>query len=564
MVLGLVGAWQGWLLVLLVITAMLAPAILSPTFARLERFFSSIGEARNLHLAIVFLLAVGLRAALLPLLPAPPLLIPDEFSLLFQAELMLQGRWAAPFDPMWQHLEEMHLIVTPVRAAIYFPGRSLPLLLGLIIAGSPWVGTLLTTAALAAAVTWMLQAWVRPLSALLGGVIVVLQFGLFSYWVNGYWGGSVTALGAALTLGAAGRLQAGARWRHGIWAAFGVFLMMTSRPFEGLLFCAGIGLVLLPWALRAIASKQTSAVAKFALPVLAAVVMGGGVLASHSAAITGDPLKPAYEVGRVQYGGAPPFLMSAPLLRTTWPDAQLTKLYRWEIPPYERRASIPTLFEALVQKSLLLFAFFVGPAMLIPCVVGFFSLGYRGAMPALAGGFVSIGFMVTTWDFPHYAAPLLPCVLLFVVAGLEKLRGLSFRGQPSGLFLARTLPLLLLLGVALPVAYLATGWPAGISNFWDRSCCAVVRTTEREAVERSLEATRGDDLVFVRYDEHSGRHAWVYNAPDLQSAPIIWARDLGDERNSRLIARFPDRRVWVVQPRNWVVQPRPYHPFQGD
>jgi len=40
----------------------------------------------------------------------------------------------------------------------------------------------------------------------------------------------------------------------------------------------------------------------------------------------------------------------------------------------------------------------------------------------------------------------------------------------------------------------------------------------------------------------------VYNAADIASARIIWARDLGDAENARLRGHFPDRTVWLLEP----------------
>ena len=80
--------------------------------------------------------------------------------------------------------------------------------------GHPWCGILVTTALMCAAICWMLQAWLPPTWALLGGLLSVLRLGLFSYWINTYTGaGSLAALGGALVLGALPRFMKNVRLR---------------------------------------------------------------------------------------------------------------------------------------------------------------------------------------------------------------------------------------------------------------------------------------------------------------------------------------------------------------
>src|ERR1700675_1309112 len=116
--------------------------------------------------------------------------------------------------------------------------------------GPPWIGVLMSVAAMCMAFTWMLQGWVPPEWALLGGVVVWMRFGVFSYWMNSYWGGAVAATGAALVMGALPRIWAHQRPRDAIMFALGAGVLANSRPVEGLIFCIPVGVALLWRALR--------------------------------------------------------------------------------------------------------------------------------------------------------------------------------------------------------------------------------------------------------------------------------------------------------------------------
>ena len=51
-------------------------------------------------------------------------------------------------------------------------------------------------------------------------------------------------------------------------------------------------------------------------------------------------------------------------------------------------------------------------------------------------------------------------------------------------------------------------------------------------------------LIFVRYGPDKVRdYEWVYNAADIDAAPIVWAREISPEQDQRLMDYYPDRHV---------------------
>jgi hypothetical protein len=71
----------------------------------------------------------------------------------------------------------------------------------------------------------------------------------------------------------------------------------------------------------------------------------------------------------------------------------------------------------------------------------------------------------------------------------------------------------------------------------------------RIAVDHELVQAPGRLLVFVRYSpQHMFQEEWVWNDADIDAARVVWARDLGQDENRKLIDYYPGRTAWLLEP----------------
>jgi len=64
----------------------------------------------------------------------------------------------------------------------------------------------------------------------------------------------------------------------------------------------------------------------------------------------------------------------------------------------------------------------------------------------------------------------------------------------------------------------------------------------------NLSATQGQHLVIVRYSaNHNPFREFVFNDADIDQARIVWARDMGDEKNAELTGYFRHRHIWLLE-----------------
>jgi hypothetical protein len=165
---------------------------------------------------------------------------------------------------------------------------------------------------------------------------------------------------------------------------------------------------------------------------------------------------------------------------------------------------------------------------------------------------LAAGMSIQEFLLAHYLAPF---TAAFYAIGLQCMRHLRVwapGGRSLGLTMVRMLVLVCtLMGVARvyagPLHLALPEWPAGS---WNRIWYGPDHFgTERVRVQELLRSQPGKQLAIVRYSaQHNPYDEWVYNSADIESSPVIWAREMDNAHNRELLRYYHDRTAWLVQP----------------
>ena len=523
-----------------ILLSVFAPRSSEKLFRSLEAIFAKLARRKTLAIALLFFAVVAIRLAVLPLLPIPIPGIHDEFSYLLMGDTFAHGRLANPTHPMWMSFETFHVNWIPAYSSKYPPAQGIVLAVGYLL-GLPWIGVLLSNAAMAAAILWMLQAWLPPRWALLGGILVALKLGIASYWMNSYWGGAVAATGGALVLGALPRIARRPRTKDALLLGFGIALLANSRPYEGLLLCIPVACWFLWW----LAGKTKSNAAirvrvrNVLVPLVAVLTLTVAFMGCYNWRLTGNAAIFPYALNARTYESAGLFLWDHPREPLHYNNQQFEEFYNgWELENYNN--SWQDIWKVAAEKLTRngTTYFWWGALLLLPGLP-FVFFDRKMRLPLAIFLIVAAGFFSVIWSMPHYAAPLTCVIFLLLVQAIRHLRTMRVQERPVGAALSHAVVMLLAVDMVLGIAQ-------GVCDPLKWTCQG---DPSRVAVAEKLSHTLGKHLILVRYGEGYNVHDdWVFNGAEIDGAKVLWARETNARQNEKLFAYFKDRQIWLIEP----------------
>jgi hypothetical protein len=488
--------------------------------------------ARRPWTCAILLFGVSLLlSALLSSFRSPLPWIHDEYSYLLASDTFAHGRLTNPTHPFAEHFESFHILSKPSYMSKYPPGNGLFLAAGQWTFGKPIVGSWLALALATVASFWMLRSWTSQRWALIGGMLIAIHASLLHAWGQSYWGGAVAFAGGALVFGGLRRITVSGQIRDALLCGLGLVTLANSRPVEGFLISLPVFATLGIWLFRSPAADLGTKFRRVVVPMAVVGATGLVSMAIYNQTITGSPFEFPYHLHDQTYGASSMLIWKEP------PDPAAYNHRRFEqyYVDFARARQLSlraaeTYWINLKNKFLLLWRFFpLGMGICCAAVPLLWPNRWsRGGMLLIL---LLLGFhsaLAASWIFPHYLAPV---TALFFVLSVQALRLLHANSRKW--IGARVLVRIVLIFAALKLI------PLGVSYH------KPTRLHPRNVVEQKLLADPQPDLVIVSYsDQYRITDEWVYNRADIDAAPIVWARDMGAEKNANLMEYFNDRKVW--------------------
>jgi hypothetical protein len=516
---------------------------------RIQLSFTNLAQRTKTCMLVLFFLPIGLRLLLLSNHPPPTPDIYDEFSHLLVADTLLHLRLANPPHPLHQFFETFFVLQQPTYSSIYSLGEGVVLALGRVIAHSPWAGVLFATGLLCSLCYWMLRAWTTDGWALAGALLAVMQFGPLSQWANSYWGGALPAVAGCLVFGALPRITSKWKKRDAVLLGVGAGVHCISRQFESILLLLCI-LLYFFMSRHRLDARRTAKLAPYAV---AAAVPFFALILLQNRAVTRHWFELPEQLSQYEYG-VPTSLTFQPV---PIPHVLLTPEqaldYKAQTLTHGSSPETVSQFLLRLEYRIRYYRFFFFPALYIALIAFLFTARERVSLyVASTLAIFAVGTNFFPYLLTHYLAAVTSMFVLAAIIGLERLGRIHIQQFAAG---AHAVKIIALLCIAQFVTYYGSHLfeSAAVSrDFEAYETWDVINHGDphgRVAAAHQLAAIPGKLVVLVRYaPHHIFQNEWVWNAADIDNARIIWARDLGDAMNAKLVHYYPNRTFYVLEP----------------
>jgi hypothetical protein len=334
----------------------------------------------------------------------------------------------------------------------------------------------------------------------------------------------------------------------------GALILANTRPYEGLLLCVPTCIALLVWMIHRQRGQGASVIRNIIVPSLLILIPGFLWMGYYNYRVTGHPLQTPYMRHDQLYNRTPHFFFGQLQPPKIFSNPQLDRQHnQWEPEHWQRQQTFTGWAKEVGHKTYRLIRGFFQPLALAIPMLMLPTVLRRDRWMQLAAAMIlcfAIGIFGVTWNvLLHYAAPIAPLTIALLMACISEM---SQRG--------RILRIILQVAAAL---FLLSIWPAYDSI--RKSQTNGPQFTRASISNTTLAAYPGEKHLFVvRYlPRHLEYIEWVYNGPDIDAQDIIWARDLGDEKNKKLLEYYKDRRKWIIEVGEIEIQRKPLG-WKGD
>jgi 4-amino-4-deoxy-L-arabinose transferase-like glycosyltransferase len=459
--------------------------------------------------------------------------IDDSVSNLFQAKYFAAGRLYLPAPP---DTESFSIDLTVVKDGKWFgyafPGWPAVLSIG-VLAGVPWlVNPVLAGFQILLAHAWLLGRCGRGTANL---VVLLLAASSWLIFTSAeLMGHPLTALLVLLALVAFDR-AADERSRWALWALLAggaAGMLMLTRSFDGIILAGALGLMTLIDG-RLFRARRPILIAGLAAAALAALIF------PYNQAVTGSATLPAHQAwADIRYGPGVDVLGFGPNVGvSTWPNLD-------PLPGHGPADVVLNLNKNLFMVNIDLFGWAMGSLLFVYLAFGLGRWRREDACLHVLVASYLIGYSAFYFSGgpdlgARYWYPILvPLAALsargvqLATADLHARGALTHAGARVGAFIG---------AATLSAAVVMVPWRAATKHYRYRGI-----TGEARELAASHHFEHG--LVFVRAPENGRDYqsAFILNPPTLDDPATIYAFDAGPERRAALVARFPDRPVWVI------------------